>query len=54
MDKEVIAQIKQICELCPSKYCVDCKIQVKSRGKNIFINGASRKIERGQKTLNFA
>lgn len=54
MDKEVASQIKQICELCPSKYCVDCKIQVKNRGRNIFINGVTKKIERVEKTLNFA
>jgi len=54
MDKEVIAQIEQVCELCPSKYCVQCKINVKTNGKKFVIDGVSRKIERIESIPNFA
>ena len=52
--KEIAAQIEQICEICPSKYCADCKISVKTNGKQILVNGFTRKIEKVERTPNFA
>jgi len=51
--KELTTQIEQVCELCPSKYCVGCKISVKIPGQNIIVNGATREIESIKQVPNF-
>lgn len=43
---EVASHIDYVCNVCPSKYCVDCKISVRVEGKNIIVNGKTREIER--------
>ncbi len=46
------SRIEQVCELCPSKYCADCKISVKTNSRRIIVNGMSRKIERVERIPN--
>lgn len=52
--KQVISQIEQVCESCPSRYCAGCKIKIKLDGENITVNGFTRKIEKVEKTPAFA
>lgn len=52
--KEIETQIEQVCELCPSKYCVGCVISVRIPGKDIIVNGVTREVVSVKEVPNFA